>query len=202
MVASIGIKIELTVDKLCRADGTSRLDLTFCASAALVKIVCGNALTDDSEVIEVGLDAVVGASANRDIEFVGELDLVDAFIKALVDLFAEVIGVDQTEAAGRALAGNYGTNERSRAAGLKAVLGEKGDKCIDAFVFHALNFDGKSGGHSHFAASEAVCGFRDSALFVGCDLAIAGDNADIEDVVKALVLEATKALDAHNIGGG
>ena len=200
MIASVFVDLELAVNEHCRADGAGCLYLTLFTSAALIEIVCGNALTDDAEVVEVGLYAVVGTAAERDLEFMGELDLVEALIETLVDLFAELIRFDQTEAAGRALAGDNGTNERTCSAGFKTVLCEKFDKSVNVFVFYSLDLDGKSGGHSDLAASETVGSLSDSALLVRRDLAVTCDNADVKDVVESLVLKATESLDTHNVG--
>jgi hypothetical protein len=57
----------------------ARLD-TRAAADAFFLIQNGNPLTDDADVVEVGLHAVVGAAANGDLEFVGKLDAVIALI--------------------------------------------------------------------------------------------------------------------------
>ena len=200
MIAQAFVEAELTVNDLCGANGAGGLYLTLLATAAFFKIVCGHALTDDAEVVEVGLYAVVGAAADRDLEFMGKLDLVVALIKTFVDLFAELIGFDQTETAGRALAGDNGTNECSGSSCFKPVRGEKGDERVDIFVFYALDLDRKASGHSDLAASETVGSLSDRTLLVRGDLATPGDNADVEDVIKSLVLKAAESLDTHNVG--
>ena len=51
-------------------------------------------MTDDAQVVQVGLDAVVGAAAHSDLELVRQLHVVVAVVEALVDLLAESEGVD------------------------------------------------------------------------------------------------------------
>ena len=199
MVAGVGIDRKLAVNELCSADRAGDLNLTFLAAAAFLEVVRGNTLTDDAEVVEVGLYAVVRAAADRDLEFVGKGNVVVALIKTLVDFLAELVGLDQTEAAGRALAGYNGTNECARAARLKSVRGEKFDQRIDIVVFDTLNFDRKTGGHDSLTAAESVRSLRDRAVLVGCDLAVSCNDSDVENIVESLVLEASEPLDALDV---
>ena len=166
MVAGVCVDRKLAVNELCRADRAGDLNLTFLAAAAFFKVVRGNTLTDYTEVVEVGLYAVVRTAADSDLEFVGKGNVVVTLIKTLVDLLAELVGLDQTEAAGRTLAGYNGTNERTRTSRLEAVRGEKFDQRIDVVVFDALNFDRKTGGHGSLTAAESVRSLRDRAVLV------------------------------------
>ena len=59
----------------------------------LGKVDHRHALTDDAEIVEVRLDAVVGAAADCDLKLVGQRYAVIAYIEALVQLLGKTVGV-------------------------------------------------------------------------------------------------------------
>ena len=81
------------------------------AAGAVVHLISGNALTHDTEVIQAGLDAVVGAAANTDLELVGQLDIRPALVEGLVQFASQLLGVDDAVDADSTLAGDDGTDE-------------------------------------------------------------------------------------------
>src|SRR5699024_5020011 len=121
-VAGGGVDRQDAVLKLRHLDRAGVLHLADLAAPALGEVEHRQTLADDAEVVEAGLDAVVRAAAHRDFELVGQGDAVVAFVEPLVDLFAEVKGVDQAVLAGRALAGDDRADQRTGAAGFEAML--------------------------------------------------------------------------------
>ena len=130
-----------------------------------------------------------------------QLFRVVALVEAVVDFFAQRERVDQTEYAGRPLAGNDRTDERAGAAGFQTVSGKEFDQGFDVVVLYALDFHRQTGGHGNFAAAETVRRFRDGAVFRRGDLAVAGDDADVEHVGITLVAQAAESFDALDVVG-
>lgn len=77
-------------------------------AVAGVRIYIGNQLPNDAQIVQSGLNTVVGAAAAGDFEFVRQLDRVVAQIKLLVDFFTQSEGVIQAVLAGGSLAGDTG----------------------------------------------------------------------------------------------
>ena len=63
VVAGGGVDLDLAVHHLRHVDGTDFFNLADLAALALVPFHHGNPLAHDTQVVEVGLDAVVGAAA-------------------------------------------------------------------------------------------------------------------------------------------
>ena len=106
MIARVRIDGNLSVLHLCDLDRACRFNLTDLAAAAKLEVRLRHPLPDDAEVVEIGLDAVVGTSAHRDLKLVGQFHMGVAVVEAFVDFLREGEGVDQSVLAGGALAGN------------------------------------------------------------------------------------------------
>lgn len=70
-------------------------------------------MPDDAQVVQIRLDAVIGAAADADFEFVGQGDVMIAQVEALVDLLAQIVSVDQAVLTGRTLAGDDRADQRA-----------------------------------------------------------------------------------------
>ena len=66
------------------------------AAGAIIHLVSGNALAHDTEVVQAGLDAVVGAAADADLELVGQLDIIPALVEGLVQFASQSLCVDDS----------------------------------------------------------------------------------------------------------
>ena len=117
-----------------------------------------------------------------------------AFVEPLVNLLAQVKGIDETVLAGSALAGHHRAHQRAGAAGLKTPLRQESDQRINVGVGHALNLHGKAGSHGDLPAAVALRSLRDGTMLFRSDLAVLGDHADIEHIAVALVLEAAQSF--------
>ena len=182
--------------------GTALDDAALDAAAALVEVLLRHALAVDAEVVEAGLDAVVRAAADGDLELVRQPDVVPALIEALVDGTRERDRVDQTVLAGRALAGDDGANLRAGAAGLKTVLREEGAERLDIGERDALHLDGQAGGHGDLAAAEFFRRVYDRADLVRLKAAVSRDDASVEAVRRGFVVQETESLDPFDVLGG
>ena len=100
MVALIGINEDLAVDDTRKLDRARLFDLTNLTVAAFFSIHIGNALADDADIVEIGLDAVVGTTADGDFEFMRELYVVIALIKTFVNFFTKAKSINKTKLAG------------------------------------------------------------------------------------------------------
>ena len=120
-VAKRLVNRDLAVFYAARLHGASLFNGADLASAAYFIVGRGKELTDHAQIVDVGLDAVIGTSANRNFELVRQFDLVISLVESLVDLFREPEGVDQTKMTGRAFAGDYGAHARTGAADLQAA---------------------------------------------------------------------------------
>ena len=199
VVAEIFIDIDLAVHDLGDVDGTCLHDLTLLAAVAFGKVRDGDLLPDDAQVVQIRLDAVIGAAADADFEFVGQGDVVIAQVEALVDLLAQIVSVDQAVLTGRTLAGDDRADQRAGAAGRDAVGCQKIDERLDVFIFDALDFKGQPGRQRDDAGAELVRRVGDDPVLLGADPAVAGDGADIEDIRIAFIPQTAQELDALDL---
>ena len=117
-----------------------------------------------------------------------------AHIEQLVELFTEGKGVDEAVLAGGTLAGHHGTDLCAGAAGRQAVCLQKGHQSLNIIVFDALNLHGQPGGHGDLAAAEPVGGVCDGPVLISGELAVPGNDTDIEYIRITLVLQTAKTL--------
>ena len=122
VITCIRVDDNFAVCHLCRLDGTLFLHLTDLTAAALCGIDLRNLLTDDTQIIQVRLDTVVGTPAYSDLEFVRKLYLAIAMVKSLMDLFGKSKRIDQAVLTGGTLAGHHRANLGSGTAGLQTVF--------------------------------------------------------------------------------
>ena len=202
VVAHILVPVESALAQTACADGAGLFDLTDLAAAAFGEVVRRHALADDAKVVQIGLDAVVRAAADGDLELVRQPDVVPALVEALVDGTRKRDRVDQTVLAGRALAGDDGANLRAGAAGLKTVLREEGAERLDIGERDALHLDGQTGGHGDLAAAELLCRVYDRADLVRLKAAVSRDDARVEAVRRGFVVQETESLDPFDVLGG
>lgn len=194
VVAGGGVDVQGAVFQLGHMDGAVGLHLADLAAAALGGVDHGHTLAHDAQVVQIGLDAVVGAAAHRDLELVGQGDAVVAQVEPLVEFLAQAEGIQQAVLAGGTLAGDDGPHQRAGAASLQTGPGQEGTQVVQFIVGHALDLQRQAGGHSHLAGAVPLGGLGNDPLFLGGDLAVAGDDPDVEAVGVALVLQAAQPL--------
>ena len=168
----------------------------FLQPVAAVLVELGHQLADDAQVIEGGLDAVVGAAAAGDLELVGQLDAVVAQVEPLVDLLAEGEGVIEAVLAGGALAGDHGPDQGAGTAGNQTGLGDELLKRGNIVIVDAPDLHGQTGGELHVAVAELLGGFGDDGGLLGGDLAVDGDDAGVKEVGSLVVFRKPISLDA------
>ena len=116
VVTYILIDDNLAIDNACSLNRAVVDNLADLASAALLIINLRYTLADNAEVVQVGLDTVVRAAADCDLELVRQFNSAVAFKEPFVNLFRQREGVNQTILAGRTLTGNnrtyFGTGTR------------------------------------------------------------------------------------------
>ena len=194
VVAERGVDLHDAVHDFGGAHGTYRLNGALAAAGAEVGVIAGNPLAHDAQVVQVGLDAVVGTSAHRQFELVGQLDAAIALVEQMVQLLGQVEGVDQAVLAGGALAAHHGTDLGAGAAGDQASLGNVAAEVLDLVEGDAGDLNGQAGGEDGGAVAEFLSGLGDDSHLLGGDLAVYGDDTAVE-VIGALVVE--KALGFH-----
>ena len=148
-VTDIGINADLSVRELCRLHRAVKLNGTFFTATALFLIGSKDALTDNSDIVKVGLYAVIRTAADCDLELVRKHNITVTDIKPFVDFKAERICVDKTENAGRTLTGNNGTNLCARAARFKSSVLQEKDQFGDFIIGNALNFNCQTACHGN-----------------------------------------------------
>ena len=196
VVADVGIDVDLAVYHLCDLDGAGSFNLADLAALALSEVSHGNALADDGDIVQVGLDAVIGAAADSDLELMRQSYAAIAKIEAFVDLFGQAVTVAQTVLAGGSLAGNDGTNQRTGTAGGETVFSQEVDEGLNVSVLNTLDFQSQTGGSSNLAGAELFSSFGDSHVFSSGNETVAGDNANVEYIGIALILQAAQTLNA------
>ena len=194
VVARLVVADELFLDKARRMDGAF-LDARI-APAAQLGHGHGHSLSDDADVVEVGLHAVVGAAAHRDLELVGKGDAAVPLIKEGVQLFRKGEGIDEPVLAGRALARDDGPHLCARAARLQPALLQKGDERFRFFIGDALDLAGEAHGHGDLSVAEFLCRLRNGVHLLRGDLPVCCDDADVEAVRRRLVAQKTEPFEA------
>ena len=121
-------------------DRTALDDAALDAVAALDEVLLGHALAVDAEVVEAGLDAVVGAAADGDLELVRQRDRVPAYEELVIYPLGEGLGIEQAVYADGAFAGDDGPDDGARAAGDEARGLHLGAKRLQVLVGDALYF--------------------------------------------------------------
>jgi len=202
MIAGVGVDAEFTVFDARVFDGARLLYRASLAGTASVVIDGGDPLPDDADIVEVGLDAVVGTAADGDLEFVGKLDAVVSLVKALVDLLREPEGVDQAELAGRSLAGNDGAHTRSRAARGEPVPRKKGAEGLDIGIGNSLNLEGHTRGECDLAATEALCRLCDGFHHFRRYLSVSRNDTGVEGIGGRFITKKSQPLDTGDLFGG
>ena len=113
-------------------------------AAALVEVLLRHALAVDTEVVEAGLDAVVRAAADGDLELVRQSDVVPADEELVVDPLGKGLGVKEAVDADGALAGHDGAYDGAGAAGDEARGLHLGDQGLEVLVGDALDLNGQA----------------------------------------------------------
>ena len=87
-----------------RAHRAGVFHLAFLAAPAFFQIHRRDSLAYDAQVVEIRLDAVVGAAAHGNFELMRQFDVCIPLIEALVNLLRERKCIDEPILAGRPLA--------------------------------------------------------------------------------------------------
>lgn len=156
-------------------------------------------MPDDAQVVQIRLDAIIGAAADADFEFVGQGDVVIAQVEALVDLLAQIVSVDQAVLTGRTLAGDDRADQRAVP---PVVMPWAAKKSMSGWMFSYLtpwDFKGQPGRQRDDAGAELVRRVGDDPVLLGADPAVAGDGADIEDIRIAFIPQTAQELDALDL---
>ena len=132
-------------------------------------------LADNTKVVQLRLDAIVGTAADRNFKFMGELHLSIAFIKALVNFFGEREGVDQPVLAGRSLAADDRAHLCPGSAGSQAAFGEEGTEALNLIERDSLTFDGQTWSE-HSTVAKGIGGFSDAGHLGRGELSVDGDD--------------------------
>ena len=101
-------------------------------------------------------------SVYSNLEFVGQLYIMIALVKALVNLLRQAEGVRKAILAGGSLTGDHGANLRTRTAGLQAMLCQKSPERLDIGIGHPLDLYSQPGSHGDFPGAELLSGLGDS----------------------------------------
>lgn len=134
MVAHLLVPVESALAQTACADGAGFFDLADLAAAAFGEVVRRHALADDAEVVQIGLDAVVRAAADGDLELVRQSDVVPADEELVVDPLGKGLGVKEAVDADGALAGHDGAHDGAGAAGDEARGLHIGDQGLEVLV--------------------------------------------------------------------
>ncbi len=89
IVADIFVNLQDTIHHFSRAYRTVFLYRALFTSVAGIFIEIGNALSDDSQIVQIRFHTIIGTSAHGDLEFVGQLHLAVTHIKSFMDFFCE-----------------------------------------------------------------------------------------------------------------
>ena len=187
-LAAVGALI-IVLDDFAVCAGGEHLDGALCgggalsAAAADVAVEVGNAGADDAEVVQTGLDAVIGAAADADFELVRQLDLMPLDEELAENAVAEGLRVHKTVDADRTLAGDDRANDGAGTADPQTGSLHIRDQRLCVLVGNALNLDGETGGHCDAAVAVFFGGVNDCLhLLVGVNT-VGGDNARDEIAV-------------------
>ena len=151
MLAALGIDGNFAVFQMRNVHGTGLFQLAHLAAPALFTIHHRNALANDTHIVQIGLNAVIGTTANRNFEFMGQRQGAITLIKLFMDLFRQAVGVDQTKLAGGTLTGHHRTDFFASAADNQSKLCQILLHWLDILIRNALNFDGETGSHGSFS---------------------------------------------------
>ena len=195
MFAALGIDGNFAVFQMCNVYGTGLFQLAHLAAPALFPIHHRNALTHDTYIVQIGLNAVIGTAANSNFELMGQRQGAVTLIKLFMNLFRQTVGVDQTKLAGGTLAGHHRTDLFAGAAGDKAKLRQILLHGLDILIRNALNFNGKTGGHSRFSRAEPLGSFGNRRHFFCGDLTVDGNHPEIKAIFRPLIPQTAHALD-------
>ena len=200
VVADIFVHDHLAVRHGRGLHGTALGDPALLTAPAGFQVHGLDPLADDGQVVDVGLDAVVGTAAGGDLELVGQLDVVIAQVEPLVDLRAEAEGVIEAVLAGGALAAHHGADLGAGTAGGQAVLPQECLKFGDLVIGDAGQLHGHAGGKLDLTAAEPVGGLGNGPDLLRGHIAVGGQNTGVE-AVGPLVLQETHTLHALDIVG-
>lgn len=201
VVTCIGIDADLAVNDLSDLDGAGLHYLALLTATALGVVDHGNSLADDTQVVQAGLSAVIGTTADADLELVRQGDTVVADVELLVDLFGQTVGIGQAVLAGGTLTGDNRTNQRTGTASGQAMLSQEIDQRLNILMLDALDFQSQTGSHGNSTGTKLLCSLCHSTMLIGSDLTIASNDTNIEYVGVALILQAAQTLDALDLLG-
>ena len=86
VVTNAVVDDHLAVPDLRHLNGAGIFHLAHLTAAALLQIYLRDPLTDNTQVVQIRLDAVIGAAAYGDFKFMRQLHIMIAVIKSFVDL--------------------------------------------------------------------------------------------------------------------
>ena len=118
MVAALLRNPNLPVRELRDFDRAAIFNLTDLAALTLGQINLRLTLSDNPQIIQIRLHAVIRASAYRNLEFVRQRHIMVARIVEVMQLFRECKRINQPILAGRSLTGYYRAHLRAGSAGL------------------------------------------------------------------------------------
>ena len=158
-------------------DRTALRGQTSSTAVAVLGVILRHPLPHDAEVVEGGLDAVVGAAADPDFKLVGQLYVVPALVEFLMELPGQGLGVDEAVDAHGALAGHNGPDPGPGAAGVQAALLEELVEGFNGLIGKSLDFHGHAGSHGNGSAAELLGGLGGHHELLTGEDPVLGDNA-------------------------
>lgn len=164
------------------------------AGLAFVVIRQGCTDADDAHVVEVGLGAIIRTAADSDFEFLGKFYSGPAGEKMVELLLRKGIRVDEPVFAGSSHAGRYGTDQHVRAVSHEAVTLQKFQYPVKLILRNAFYGYDLPGRYLNLASAIFFRRLRQGGKLAGGKLSISGDQPDIINMFKAVVLHAAALL--------
>ena len=118
-----------------------------------------------------------------------------------MDLFRQRKGIDQTVLTGRPLTGDDGPDALARAARMQSVRGKEIDERLDILILDPLDLQRQPHRHRDDARAVFFARLCNDAMLLRRDLSVFGDDARIEHVGIALVLQEPHAFDPLDLLG-
>ena len=195
-VALLRIDDRLAVHHLGHMDGAGLL--TDLAALAQLRVDQGDPLAHDAHVVQIRLDAVVGAAAHGDLEFVRQDHIVVAVVIQLVELFGQSLGVVQAKDTGSAFAADHRTHFGAGAACDHPRLGHVLLERFDVVVMDPRQLHCQAGGKGDFAIAEFFSGFAEAFhLFGRQDAVLCDDTAG--KFLRTTVEQETLSFDTLDV---
>ena len=193
VVADLFIDLQLSVHNGGGLHRTGFLHLADLAAAADLAVKLRNPLANDTQIVQIGLHAVIGTSAHRDLEFMRQLNAGIAMVEHFMDLIGKRVGIQKAVLAGGSLAGYHrtdlGTGSASFQTGFRQFLPQR----VNISIGHADDLHRQTGRHGDPSAPVFLSRRRNGLTFRRRNISVSGNNADIE-VIGSLIVQAAQRL--------